>query len=57
MEAILEALAAAVGPAIFNALTKGASRDDVMKTIEASMVAASDAAMLAELGPDAPAAP
>ncbi len=54
MVEILEALGAALVPLIRDALSKGATREDVEKTIEASMVAASDAEMLRELGPDAP---
>ena len=41
--------------AIKEALAKGASKADIMKGIKASMVTASDAEMLRELGPDEPA--
>jgi hypothetical protein len=54
MEEILIALGEAVVPLIRDALTKGAAHADIMKTLEASMVAASDAEMLRELGPDKP---
>lgn len=51
---ILAQLAAAATPLIRDALAGGASHADVVKTLEAAAVAASDAEMLRELGPDAP---
>lgn len=53
LEAI-EAFAAALAPVVADATKNGVSREDMLKTLEASMIAASDVEMRRELGPDAP---
>lgn len=47
----LAALGAALVPLIRDALAKGASKEEVVAQIEASMIAASDAEMHRELDP------
>lgn len=48
---ILEALAAALTPIFADAIKNGISHEDILKTTEAAMVAASDAEMHRELDP------
>jgi hypothetical protein len=52
LEEALVALGSALVPLVRDAFAKGATREDILKAAEASMVAASDVEMRRELGDD-----